>query len=334
MKVTAQLYGQFLMSSQVNYTGTYLADHLDGLSHDNVRYFLKTQRFTPRQLWQQVRPQVVLSARGYVLFDDTVLDKHHSRRIELVRRQYSGNAHGVIAGIGLVNCVYVNPETDQFWLLDYRLFAPDEDGKTKLEHVADMLAQLAPRGITYRTVLMDSWYATTKLFKWLLQAGKTFYCPLKSNRLVDDSGGQQAYQPVGLLSWSAAEVEHGKTLKVRGMPNDCKLKLFRVLVSTHRTDYLVTNEVEPTNTAAAEHESSVRWTIEQFHRELKQLTGVQACQCRLARSQRNHIALAVQAWTRLKQAAYHAKKTVYQLKQGLLDEYMRHELKQPTLAFA
>ena len=71
MKVTAQLYGQFWVSSQVNYTGTYLADHLDGLTHDNVRYFLKTQRFTPRQLWQQVRPEVVFSARGYVLFDDT-----------------------------------------------------------------------------------------------------------------------------------------------------------------------------------------------------------------------------------------------------------------------
>ena len=59
MKVPAQLYGQFLVSSQVNYTGTYLADHLEGLTHDNVRYFLKTSHFTPRQLWQQVRPQVV-----------------------------------------------------------------------------------------------------------------------------------------------------------------------------------------------------------------------------------------------------------------------------------
>ena len=118
------------------------------------------------------------------------------------------------------------------------------------------------------------------------------------------------------------------------MPKDCKLKLFRVLVSTHRTDYLVTNEVEPRDTAAAEQESSVRWTIEQFHRELKQLTGVQACQCRLARSQRNHIALAVRAWTRLKQAAYQTKKTVYQLKQGFLDAYIRHELLQPALAFA
>ena len=51
MKVTAQLYGQLLVSSQVNYTGTYFAVHLDGLTHDNVRYFLKTQRFIPRQLW-------------------------------------------------------------------------------------------------------------------------------------------------------------------------------------------------------------------------------------------------------------------------------------------
>jgi len=103
----------------------------------------------PRQLWQQVRAEVVLSARGYVVFDDTVLDKHHSRRVELVRRQYSGNAHGIIVGIGLVNCLYINPETEQFWLIDYRLFAPQTDGKIKLDHVTDMLTQLDPRGITY-----------------------------------------------------------------------------------------------------------------------------------------------------------------------------------------
>ena len=62
MKVTAQLYGQFLVSSQVNYTGTYLADHLDGLTHDNAGYFLKTSHFTPRQLWQQVQPGQTLWA--------------------------------------------------------------------------------------------------------------------------------------------------------------------------------------------------------------------------------------------------------------------------------
>ena len=223
MKVTAQLYGQFLLSSQVNYTGTYLADHLESLPHDNVQYFLKSSRFAPRQVWQQVRHQIQLADDGYVLFDDTVLSKVHSHKIELVRRQYSGNAHGIIKGIGLVNCVYFNPHTNQFWLLDYRIFNPTDDGKSKIDHVLDMLGQLAPRQIGYQTVLMDSWYAVTQLFKWLIEAGKPFYraahrCPLKSNRKVDDSGGERPYQPVECLSWSAQEVQGGKLVKVHKMP--------------------------------------------------------------------------------------------------------------------
>ena len=44
----------------------------------------------------------------------------------------------------------------------------------------------------------------------------------------------------------------GQTLKVKGVPKNCKLKRFRALVSTHRTDYLVTNKVKPHETAAAE----------------------------------------------------------------------------------
>lgn len=332
--MTAQLYGQFLLSSQVNYTGTYLADHFEGLTHDNVQYFLKTSHFAPRQIWQQVRHQIQLVDDGYVLFDDTVLNKTHSHKIELVRRQYSGNAHGVIKGIGVVNCVYVNPQTNQFWLIDYRIFNPVDDGKSKIDHVLDMLNQLGPRQIPYQTVLMDSWYAVTDLFKWLMAAGKIFYCPLKSNRKVDDSGGQHPYQPVGCLSWSAQEVQHGKRVKVHKMPQSTYFKLFRVLVSTHRTDYLVTNDVAQDQTSAAEEKSDVRWKVEQLHREDKQVTGLECCQCRLGRSQRNHIALAALTWLPLKQLAYQTKKTVYQLKQGLLDAYLRQELAQPAIAFA
>ncbi len=70
-----------------------------------------------------------MSASGYIIFDDTVLDKTYSHKIELVCRQYSGNAHGIIKGIGaaaaaVVNCVYYNPDNDLYWLIDYRIFAP------------------------------------------------------------------------------------------------------------------------------------------------------------------------------------------------------------------
>ncbi len=37
---------------------------------------------------------------------------------------------------------------------------------------------------------------------------------LKSNRLVDDLGGQQPYQPVAQLSWSAEAAAQVKLLKV------------------------------------------------------------------------------------------------------------------------
>ena len=36
----------------------------------------------------------------------------------------------------------------------------------------------------------------------------------------------------------------------------------------------------------------MRWKIEQFHRELKQTTGIEKNQCRKARIQCNHIACA------------------------------------------
>jgi hypothetical protein len=30
--------------------------------------------------------------------------------------------------------VYVHPDTDQFWLIDYRIYDPEGDGKSKLDH--------------------------------------------------------------------------------------------------------------------------------------------------------------------------------------------------------
>jgi hypothetical protein len=92
----------------------------------------------PKLTWENVRNRVVQTPKGLVVFDDTVADKDFSHKIELVRRQYSGNAHGVIKGLGIVTCVYVNPELDQFWIIDYRIYDPDRDGKTKLDHVQDM----------------------------------------------------------------------------------------------------------------------------------------------------------------------------------------------------
>ena len=98
-----------------------------------VNRYLAEDEIRPREVWENVKTQVIQTPYGFLVFDDTVIDKNYSRRIELARSQYSGNAHGIIKGIGVVTCVYVNPVIDQFWVIDYRIYDPDGDGKTKLD---------------------------------------------------------------------------------------------------------------------------------------------------------------------------------------------------------
>lgn len=103
------------------------------------------------------------------------------------------------------------------------------------------------------------------------------------------------------------------------------------MLSTQRTDYVVTNDMAQDDTQAVQEARGFRWKVEQFHRETKQLTGLEGCQCRKARIVRNHIACAVLVWVRLKQVADETHQTVYRLKHALLSEYLRQQLKSPTI---
>lgn len=332
VQVTRIDYCQYLLSSQINYTLTYFADHSEKYSHDTINRLLAEDKMTPRLVWENVKGDVKQVAGGYLVFDDTVSDKRYARQIELVRRQYSGNAHGVIRGIGIVTCVYVNPETEEFWLIDYRIFDPDGDGKSKLDHVHEMLTNCVyQKQLRFRGVLMDSWYATRTLMLSIEQLHKVYYCPLKDNRLVDDSDGVHPYQRIDTLTWNAQEQQQGKLIKIKDFPKGHRVKLFRLVLSTQRTDFVVTNDLAQDDVQATQEVCGLRWKIEQFHRETKQLSGLEGCQCRRARIVRNHIACAMLVWLRLKHLAAQAQQTVYQLKHGLLDDYMRQQLKNPSI---
>jgi hypothetical protein len=332
MRFTKLNYCQYLLSSQINYTLTNLAEHLESMSHDQINRYLRREKLTPRWLWENVKRLIQAHENAYIIFDDTVLDKRYSEGIELTRRQYSGNEHGVLRGIGVVSCVYVNPETGQFWVIDYRIYAPEGDGKSKLEHVTEMLQSLIySKLVPFHTVLMDSWYATKTLMQYIDNLGKYYYCPLKKNRLVDDTGGREEYKRIDSLNWSPSELKQGKIIKIKTFPKDKKVKLFRVIVSTDKTEFVATNDLTQNSTDIGQEVCDIRWKIEEFHREIKQLTGIESCQCRKARIQRNHINCAMLVWTRLKQLAYSTGQTVYQLKHGLLSNYLIEQLKHPVL---
>ena len=332
-KPTRLDYCQYLLSSPINYTLTHFADHSEDFSHDMINRYLAGDCIPPRLVWENVKPYLVQAKEGYVIFDDTVLDKQYARSIELVRRQYSGNAHGVINGIGVVTCVYVNPNLDRFWIIDYRIYDPEGDGKTKLDHAKEMLSLVVyQKHLLFQAVLMDSWYATKTLMLHIEGLGKTYYCPLKTNRRVDDSNGAEPFQRIDNLVWTQTELNAGKRIKIREFPKNHKVKLFRVASSTGRTDYVVTNDLAQNDTSVVQQACNWRWKIEQFHREAKQLTGLERCQCRLARIVRNHIGCTLLVWIRLQAIAYQTGQTIYQVKHGMLSEFLRQQLKSPAIS--
>ena len=263
------------------------------------------------------------------------MDKRHSFKIDRVRCQYSGNEHRVIKGIGVVNGVYVNLDTQKFWVIDWRIYPPDEDGKTKLDHRREMLDNVLHHNkLPFDFVLMDAGYATKALMMHIDKAGKTFHCPLKSHRHVDDSGGENPYQAVSELVWSEAARAGGKVIKIHGCPGANKVKLFRVVAGNGRAAWVVTNDLTQASTNATHALCAVRWKIEQYHREVKQTLGIEQCQCRMARARKNHIGCVALVLNHLTNLARKSGTTIYAMKSKLLSNYMKQELIAPTIRMA
>lgn len=325
-------YCEYLLSSQVNYTLTYFADHKDDMTHDEINRYLNRDKLRPSMLWEHAEGEVETSPNGRIVFDDTVLDKSYSEKIETSQFQYSGAEKGVVKGIGVVTCVYYNPDCNKFWVIDYRIFDKERDGKTKITHVLDMLKHtIHHKKIPFTTVLMDTWYATKKIMQTIDDLGKFFYCPIKANRGVSYTDQQYFHVPVADLEWSEKDLKFGKRVHLKDMHRYFHVKLFRIS-GTHRTDYVVTNDLSQNSADDVRKECAMRWKVEELHRELKQTTGIQKCQCRKQRIQRNHIACAFLVWNRLKNLAYKMHDTIYSLKRSLLENYMRSQLCSPTIS--
>lgn len=88
---------------------------------------------------------------------------------------------------------------------------------------------------------------------------KVYYCPLKTNRRVNDSGGTAPYVRVDELVWRHEDLQQGNSIKIRGFPKDKKVKLFRVTVSTNRTEFVATNDLAQADTDAVQDVCGIRW---------------------------------------------------------------------------
>jgi hypothetical protein len=277
------------------------------------------------------------------------MDKASSEEIEIASAQYSGQKHGITTGIGVVTLVYINPELNKYWILDYRIYDKATDGKKKTEHALEMIeywqtmSGLHPERLPFTTVLIDAGYTCKKIMQYVVRKEKIFYGVMPKSRKVsypdpnqvDETTGKAkiVYKHVGDLNWGSADLQqYGITVCIEDLPNDKPLRLFQ-LTAKHRVEYIVTNDVSVETAEAAKKVGGFRWKIEQFHREVKQLTGVAKCQARKGRKQRNHMCIAFVVWHQLNELAKQMQTTMYEVKHIPLREYQKQLWRNPAYRF-
>ena len=180
-KCSLSLYSNFLIGNQNRYSGVELSKVTDGMAHDAVSRWLLKFTFKPQELWNQVK-NLVNPQAGYLVVDDTTLDKRYSKENELAKLQYSGDEHGLVNGISLVNLLWTDPK--KCVPVDYRIYQKEIDGKTKNDLFLELLKKALKRGFSPLYVLFDSWYSSIENLKFIRSQGLKFICNLKSNRIV------------------------------------------------------------------------------------------------------------------------------------------------------
>ena len=282
-------YIHFLMAANCDASCVKAADCYSdigiSIAHDSFNRFLSRKTLTSETLWNEVE-ECVEKTSGWFVLDDTILDKIHSKHIEMTYFQWSGKHHKIVRGIGLISLIWTDGSFT--FPIDYRIYDPDEDEKTKNDHFREMIQTALVRGFKPSLVLFDSWYSGVENLKFLRQNGLFFFTRLKKNRQVNpDKSGN-----VGVGTLEIPEDGLEVHLKKYGF-----IKVFHSVNPRGKDRYWATNLL-PMDYSDRKNLQSICWTIENYHRTIKEICCIENCPVRKRISQKNHINCSLRAYLR------------------------------------
>jgi len=76
------------------------------------------------------------------------------------------------------------------------------------------------------------------------------------------------------------------------------------------------------------------WTIEEYHRGVKQYVGIEKAQVRSAKAQRNHIGLSLRAFLRIEAYCYRTGQSWFEAKLAIVRDAVREFLAQPLYSLS
>ena len=314
-KSLLDLYTDYLISSFGQTTATGLARLLEGqVSHDQVTRFLASPAKTSAELWRVVKPLVrsVEGDDGVLIVDDSIEEKPYTDENELICWHWDQSQQRNVKGINFLTALYQVGEVALPVAFDLvtktEEYVDPKTGRrkrrsaiTKNARYRMLLSLCVHNQVRFRYVLNDVWYASADNMKFIVHVlKKHLVMPLKENRKValslqDKQRGQ--YVAVNTLDLPA-----GTTRQVWLEEVDFPLLLVKQVFTNEDgstgTRYLVTSDLTLNHDriTALYHR---RWSVEVYHKSLKQNASLEKSPTRTETTQRNHFFASLCAYIKL-----------------------------------
>ena len=152
-----------------------------------------------------------------------------------------------------------------------------------------MLKNAHIRGFNPFFVMFDSWYSGNDNLKFIDSLGWNWFTRVKKNRMVNpDRSGNVSVE----------------TLKIPEGGIDVHMKKYGFIRLFHSRNKKGVSRFWATNFLSMDNEDrrnlqSICWTIENYHRTLKEICCIDRCIARKEAIQRNHVNCSIRAFIRL-----------------------------------
>jgi putative transposase len=303
------LYILALIYRNTKATSTELSECFNSVSHDSFTRLLHQRCCLQTLLWHLFCKRFIVGD-GYLLLDDTVLDKF-GQSIFGVYWVYSSKLRKTVQGINVVVLIWTDgtrriPVGFKIWR---------KDSLSKVDLASRLLHRAKLLEITPLYVIFDGYYSAKKILLQLESYQWKYVTKLKKNRKFN---GKQLQK-----HWPH-RYGHA-TGKISGA--------IQVLIVKDGKRYLTTNDLS-LSIVQVKAIYRVRQQIEEFFRVLQDQLRWGGSPARVRRAQVAHLYLAVMAYRVLEEEAIKEGTTIYRIRRRLRREEvpMQSQMFQPFIA--
>ncbi len=337
-----ELYMDYLISSTQLATCTGLSRVLDGvISHDKFTRLLSKGNFNSRSLWQQgkVKAQEISQSQylKVLSIDDSIMAKPHTKENALNCWHFDHCSGRIIKGVQFLTALFNTQDINvpvMVELIKKETFTINKKtGKqkrkskiSKNELFRAMISQSCSQlHIDY--VLADSWFSSSLNFKHIIANGLNFIIALKSNRLVALSeDDKQKGKWVNIKSLNLEQVSKKVWLKGIDFPLSLTRQVFKNGDDVANL-YLISSDLSLSFKQITTIYKK-RWTVEQYHKEVKQITSFGKSPTKTVKTQSNHFYLSIMAYSKVEILKIRTKSNAFALKDRIYYNALKNAMKQ------